>query len=66
MLFLCLGFSTAINLFAKLGYSNTDLINHSGGYGVYFDGELYPQLSGNPTNINDTNVAFIFKRYKFC
>ena len=49
------GFSTTkdandylINLFAKLGYSNTDSINHSGGYGIYFDGKLSPQLSGNP------------------
>lgn len=43
--------------------SNTDSINHSGGYGVYFDVKLYPQLLGTPTNTNDTNVAFTFEKY---
>ncbi|ADA77996.1 hypothetical protein DR79_1449 [Francisella tularensis] len=51
-----------INLFAQLGYSNTDSINHSGGYGVYFDGKLYPQLLGTPTNTNDVNVALTFEK----
>lgn len=51
-----------INMVAKLGYSNTDSINHSGGYGVYFNNKLYPQLSGTPTDTNQNNVPFTFEK----
>ncbi|BCD92392.1 hypothetical protein fh0823_25310 [Francisella halioticida] len=51
-----------INLVAKLGYSNTDSINHSGGYGVYFNNKLYPQLSGTPTNTNQSDIPFTFEK----
>ncbi|MED7819362.1 MULTISPECIES: hypothetical protein [unclassified Francisella] len=51
-----------INMVNKLGYSNTDSINHSGGYGVYFNNKLYPQLSGTPTNTNQSNIPFTFEK----
>ncbi|QIW11042.1 hypothetical protein [Francisella sp. LA112445] len=51
-----------INMVNKLGYSNTESINHSGGYGVYFNNKLYPQLSGTPTNTNQKDIPFTFEK----
>ena len=49
-------------LVEKLGYSSADSINHSGGYGIYFNDKFYSQLSSNPTGTDDKNIPLTFNK----
>jgi hypothetical protein len=49
-------------LVEKLGYSSADSINHSGGYGIYFNDKFYSQLSSSPTGTDDKNIPLTFNK----